>query len=191
MLYSMLRQVQVVLGKPILPLLLQSHLPYYQLVCLAELQYQNHCRATAELHQLEFRRDIGARVSPMQAAPDPFKLRVSVVTSVLGHVRVGALPIVLSESRCNGYMTSVRHSESVVVRLSTLIGNRGYFKRPLCWSFCEVRLQTRNRMAGIQLDPFKIIWRLRLFVFNFSAYHDRKTWEFSNFVLIRFARNNF
>ena len=88
------------------------------LVCLAELQYQYHCRATPELHQLEFRRDIGARVPPMQAAPDPFKLRVSVVTSVLGHVRVGALPVVLSESRYNGYMTSVRHSKSVVVRLS-------------------------------------------------------------------------
>ena len=37
------------------------------------------------------------------------------VTSVQVHVRVGALPIVLSESR---YMTSVQHSESVVVSLS-------------------------------------------------------------------------
>ena len=36
-------------------------------------------------------------------------------TSVQVHVRVGALPIVLSESR---YMTSVQHSKSVVVSLS-------------------------------------------------------------------------
>ena len=35
---SMLRQHQVVMGQPIQPLLLQSHLPHYRLVCLAELQ---------------------------------------------------------------------------------------------------------------------------------------------------------
>ena len=78
--------------------------------------------ATAELHQLIFCSDMGVRVSPLQAAapllqpaPDQFKFQVSLVTSVLGHVRVRALPIVLSESR---YMTSVQHSKSVVVRLS-------------------------------------------------------------------------
>ena len=71
--------------------------------------------ATVELPQLEFRRDFGVLVSPLQAAPDQFKFWVSLITSVLGPVQVGALPVVLSESR---YMTSVRHSESVVVRLS-------------------------------------------------------------------------
>ena len=40
MLYSMLRQLQVVMGQPILPLPLQSHLPRYQLVSLEELQCQ-------------------------------------------------------------------------------------------------------------------------------------------------------
>ena len=105
----MLRQLQVVMGQPILPLLLQSHLPHYQLsvICLAELQCQylppwsliTHSVpiATAELHQLEFRTDIGVRVSPLQAVPDPVKFRL--LTSVLVHVRVGTLPIVLSESR--------------------------------------------------------------------------------------------
>ena len=42
------------------------------------------------------------------------QFKFSIITSVRVHVQVGALPIVLSESR---YMTSVRHSESVVVRL--------------------------------------------------------------------------
>ena len=37
-------------------------------------------------------------------------------------------------------------------------------------------------MAGIQLDPFKILWLQRLFVFKFPAYQGRKTWAFSNFV---------
>ena len=41
--------------------------------------------------------------------------KFSPVPSVQVHVRVGALPIVLSESR---YITSVQHSESVVVSLS-------------------------------------------------------------------------
>ena len=40
----------------------------------------------------------------------------------------------------------------------------------LCW--------TCNRMAGIQLDPFKLIWLQRLF----PAYWDSKRWAFSNFV---------
>ena len=70
---------------------------------------------TAELQQLEFLSDIGVLVSPLQAEPDQFKFAVSLVTSVLGHVRVGALPVVLSES-C--YMTSVLYPGSVVVRLS-------------------------------------------------------------------------
>ena len=45
-------------------------------------------------------------VSPLQAAHHQFKF--SPVTSVQVHVRVGALPRVLSESR---YMTSVQHSK--------------------------------------------------------------------------------
>ena len=43
------------------------------------------------------------------------KSKFSPVTSVQVHVRVGALPIVLSESH---YMISVQHSESAVIRLS-------------------------------------------------------------------------
>ena len=35
-------------------------------------------------------------------------------------------------------------------------------------------------MAGIQLDPFKIIWLQRLFVFKFPAYWDRKRWVLLN-----------
>ena len=41
------------------------------------------------------------------------------------------------------------------------------------FAFCEVRRWTRNRMTGfvgMQLDPFKIIWQQRLFVFQFPAY---------------------
>ena len=52
------------------------------------------------------------RVSSLQAAHHQFKF--SPVISVQVHIRVGALPIVLSESR---YITWVQHSESVVFRL--------------------------------------------------------------------------
>ena len=52
-------------------------------------------------------------VSPLQAANYQFKF--SPVTSVQVQIRVGDLPIVLSESR---YMNSVQHSKSVIVRLS-------------------------------------------------------------------------
>ena len=57
-----------------------------------------------------------------------------------------------------------------------------------------MRRWTRNRMAGTQLDPLKIIWLQRLFVCIFPAYWDRKRWAFSNFVFrtveLRFVYNN-
>ena len=89
----MLRQLQVVMGQPILPLLIHSHLPHYQLVCLAELQCQylppwsyhmthSVLVVTAELHQF----DIGVRVSPLQAAPDSDQSKFSLITSVLLYI---------------------------------------------------------------------------------------------------------
>ena len=91
--------------------------------------------ATAELNKLEFRLDIGVRVSPLQAAPDLFKFRFSLVTSVLGHFRVGALPIVPSESR---YMTSVQHIESVVVRNRDYSSSNYQFKFFFCIWMCTI-----------------------------------------------------
>ena len=51
----------------------------------------------------------------LHAAHHQSKFSPVTLASVQVHVRVGALPIVLSESR---YMTSVQHSESVVVTAS-------------------------------------------------------------------------
>ena len=66
------------------------------------------------LHKLESRSDLSAdSESRQQAATDQFKLSQETSARVL--VLVGARLIVLSESR---YITSVRYSESVVVRLS-------------------------------------------------------------------------
>ena len=118
----MLSQLQVVLGQPIPepPALLSAGLFQHSYSANTTAEPLQSCTnvATVELPQLEFCRDFGvlvSRLSPLQAAPDQFKFRVSLVTSVLGPVQVGALLVVLSESRC---MTSVRHSDSVVVRLS-------------------------------------------------------------------------
>ena len=45
-------------------------------------------------------------------------------------------------------------------------------------------------MAGIQLDPFKIIWLQRLFVFKFPAYPDRELNFVFKTVELRFVCNN-
>ena len=149
--------------------------------------------------------DIGVRVSPLQAVlPVPDQFKFSLVTSVQVQVLLGALPVILSESH---NMISVQHSESVVVRLVTLIHRQlavtnaveqgsisssqvklldsifylfgsvqfssiKHIGSCVCGSLpsCKVQHWTHNRMAGIQLDPFKLIWQLRLFVYKFSAH---------------------
>ena len=55
-------QVQVVKCQPILPLLLQSHLPHYQLVCLAEL----HCYSAITCHLGLFHTDFWLPI-PLQS----------------------------------------------------------------------------------------------------------------------------
>ena len=85
------------------------------------MQFLLPARLASPSHQLESQRprcDISADSDSVSLATaggaSPVQVQSSklAVTSVKVHVRVRALPIVMSESR---YMTSVQHSKSVVV----------------------------------------------------------------------------
>ena len=64
------------------------------------------------------------------------------------------------------------------IRLKKIVFESVQSQQQLCLPFRYVLRWTRNRMAGMQMDPLKIIGLQRLFVFKFPSYQDRKDGHF-------------
>ena len=136
-----------------------------------------------ELHQLESHSDIRVSLLRLQAVPDqssnfsPLTCSSQSPTYSLDWVTLHDFSVAFKVTRCQaGWLWSMANLKSLMLwnrgllQVQSLDNNKIVFgsiqaQSLQCLPFSNVLCWTLNRVAGMQLDPFKIIWQLRLSVF--------------------------